>query len=232
MKEIMAIYTPQITLESIDWLNYQGLAASFDDGDPSWEIAVALASASVLSGLSGISLAYTQHAAGWNHERREADFITSLDTAINGSTAHTTSLQFAWVYSMFNDLRATGPSFARKSIGWTGRINITIAFLTTTCTPNSTQQNYTVDNPTPPPTTSMPATLTLDIGGVPPQNFTGATCTLTFPQGLFPVTPWDVALASMDASLDGYTSGKHNTPVLFAPSTTDAAIVANLALQI
>jgi len=31
----------------------------------------------------------------------------------------------------------------------------------------------------------MPATLTLDIGGVPPQNSTGATCTLTFRQGLF-----------------------------------------------
>lgn len=80
-------------------------------------MAVALASASVLSSLSGISLAYTQHAVGWNHERRKADFITNLDTTINGSTTHTTSLQFAWVYSMFNDLRATGPSFARKSIG-------------------------------------------------------------------------------------------------------------------
>lgn len=36
----------------------------------------------------------------------------------------------------------------------------------------------------------------------------------------------------MDVSLDGYTSGKHNTPVLFAPSAADTAIVANLALQI
>ena len=35
IKETMTIHTPQITLESIDWLNYQGLAASFDNGDPS-----------------------------------------------------------------------------------------------------------------------------------------------------------------------------------------------------
>ena len=91
MKEIMTIHTPQITLESIDWMNYQGLAASFDNGDPSWEMAVALASASVLSGLSGMSLAYTQLAVGCNHKRREADSITGLDTTINGPTAHTTS---------------------------------------------------------------------------------------------------------------------------------------------
>jgi hypothetical protein len=64
-----------------------------------------------------------------------------------------------------------------------------MAFLTTTYTPNSTQQNYTAGNPVPPPTTSTPATLTLDIDGVPPQNFTSATCTLTFRQGLFPVAP-------------------------------------------
>jgi hypothetical protein len=32
--------------------------------------------------------------------------------------------------------------------------------------------------------------------------------------------------------LDGYTSEKHNTLVLFTPSAADAAIVANLAPQI
>lgn len=78
---------------------------------------------------------------------------------------------------------------------------------------------------------SSTPTFSMRLASVPSQKFTGATCSTTFRQALFPVNLWIVDMDGADLSFNGYENDwdKH---IVYEPTIpSDYNIIQALAIQ-
>lgn len=254
-EEDLTISTPRMVLNGLDWMNYWGFG--FDlvgSGDQSWAVAIGLVAASTFTLLQGLPTAYRTEPVGWIPLSSEKPgFITAINTLINGSTVQSISVQNSRVRDVFNYLQLNGTKeYYKVASGWNGFVNITAPMLTTTCVtglpanlsvpigtiPVSSHVQtmfladctYQVQGPSNLSLTE--STITIPIGAIPLLNFTGATCSTTLRQALFPVGTWIVNMAGIDVSINNYGFSMNTKPVLLDPSSGDKASAQALGIQI
>ncbi|KAH8703749.1 hypothetical protein BGW36DRAFT_423297 [Talaromyces proteolyticus] len=219
-------------------------AAMSADPDPNaiGQIVAALEASMTFTGLSGLRNAMNSDPTkpGWYEVYKSSgSYITSIQVPTNTSqrSIQTVSMQFGGITAIWQSQTIYGNQWARGSTGYTGNLNLTLPFLQTECVPSTNltaTANDTMIAQHPVDMNSSDATIRVLVGAS--GNFTGANCSVTFRQGLFPVAVWIVDNAAPDASLVNYNNpwwlanDPLNPPTyLFPPTKNDTAFAANLA---
>lgn len=235
---LMTLRTPQMKLQNVDWMNYWDLGWEMVGGGPhSWEVAVALASASTFSALSSLGYLYQQQPPSWLGQDDGSVSGTIIDTRIDGSTAQSISTQGSFIWDIFHTSQKTGPSYARMSSGMVGSLNITLPMLTTSCTSDvkTPISDDTIFIETLEPLTSN-ATLVFHIGANRRESFNGGSCTLRLQQVISWINFWiggkspntDLNL-SKNSGIDSRLS--MNSSIVLPSSSADATVLDQLRAQ-
>lgn len=228
-----SITHPRLTFIGLDWMNFwnEGFAIT-GGGNPSWAAANGLITASAFTALKYLSALYQRDLKGWLPNNDDITKLTALNTATDGHIIQSLSVQ-NWIISrMFDQQRANGRGYVRRSIGFTGNLTVTLPTLTTYCSStNDTKnsgQSFTID----PPTSHNPTAFNLFLSKPANSNMSAMACRLNFTQALYPVTVWIIDNGSADLSVNDYD--KHYDYALIPlPSTPlDANITQALSVQL
>ncbi|OKL61122.1 hypothetical protein UA08_03094 [Talaromyces atroroseus] len=206
------------------------------------QIVAGLEASATFIGLSGLRNAMNNDRTqpGWYEAYKSSgSYITGIHVPTNTSQSsiQTVSLQFGGINAIWQSQSLYGNAWARGSTGYTGNLNLTLPFLETVCAPSTnltTTANNTMLAQHPVDMNSTKAMIQVLVGAS--GSFTGANCSVTLRQGLFPTAVWIVDGNSPDASLTNYnnswwlTNDPLNPPIYMFPSTLDdTAFVADLA---
>ena len=189
---LMALRTPQMKLQNVDWMNDWDLGRGMvGDGSQSWKVAIALASASTFSALGSLGHRYQQELSGLVGKEDGSGSGTVVDTRINRSTMQSISIQGFTILDIFHNFQKTGPSYARMSSGMIGTLNLTLPMLTTSCTmdvlPFISDNTIFIEKLEP---LKSNATLVIHIGANIGESFSGAVCTLRLLQVVSGIGFW------------------------------------------
>lgn len=239
----MTVEHPKVLLQSIDWYNLLGVGQSNvgNDGYDPWDWALGLSAAYSFVGLSHVVSTVAAPEKNWQHISRmqlDGDPLrrwTGLNTAFDqpDRRVETISMEDEQVIQLFEWLRKMDHKLTSSSIGWTGNLTLILPALNTICVstvqPNATESfNITVPDGG---VTGDPA-FSVRLGSVASRNFSGATCTSTFRQALYPVNFWIVNMQGADASFNGFGTDWDKTVIYETTTTADYDIVHSLAIQV
>jgi hypothetical protein len=245
IRDAMTVAYPKTSLEAIDWYNLLGFGQD-NVGTESfypWDWALALSASLSLAGLSRVVPTVALPEKSWQQvyhwqldgdtRRRWSALNTNFD--MPDRPVETISTDDQQVTEIFEWLRTAQHSPISSSTGWTGNLTLIVPALNTLCTPSDHRtQNSSFLVTLPPGTSGTPSetpTFSLRLGPVPALNFTGATCSTTFRQALYPVNIWNVDMRGVDLSFNDYGTDWTKRIVYEPTVAADFAIVRVLAIQ-
>lgn len=238
----MTVEHPKVFLQAIDWYNLLGVGQSNVgvEGFAPWDWALGLSASYSFAGLTHVASTVGRPEKNWQHVYRmglDGDARirwTALNTAFHhpSQLVETISVDDEQVTEMFGWLRQTGHKPSKTSIGWTGNLTLILPALNTICvSSNLSAPNDSIAVTVPDDPPADKPTFSLRLGPVPSMNFTGANCSITFRQALFPVNFWIVNMNGADISFNGYGT-EWNKNIVYEPAVPfDHNIVQSLAIQ-
>lgn len=243
MRDSMTVELPKVHLQAVAWYNLLGVGQSNvgRENYPPWDWALGLSASYSFSGLTHVVSTVGRAKKSWQGIYRMAMDgdsnirWTALNTAFDFSNrpVETISADDGQVSELFQWLRKVDHRPSASSVGWTGNLTIVVPALNTVCQPAAGITPGETFNVTIPSNVGSGAdpTFSMNIGPVKSIGFTGATCSVTFRQALYPVNFWIVRMQGADISFNGY-GNDWNKFIRYEPTiATDYDIIRALAIQ-
>jgi hypothetical protein len=241
-RNTMSVDHPKTFLQAVDWYNLLGVGQSNvgREGYSPWDWALALSASLSFAGLSRIVPTVALQEKNWQHVyhwqldgeplRRWSALNTSFDHS--DQPIETISTDDQQVTEIFEWLRKVNYSQTSSSTGWTGNLTVVVPALNTVCTlTDQPAQNASFIVTVPDDKASSTPTFSVSLGSIPSMNFTGAICSSTFRQALYPVNFWIVDMNGVDLSFNGYGIDWDKTIVYEPTIVSDYKIIQLLAIQ-
>jgi hypothetical protein len=242
VRKSMTIVHPKTYLQAVDWYNLLGVGQSNvgNESYPPWDWALGLSASLSFAGLTHIVSTIRRSEKSWQNV-----YLWQLDgdsrkrwTAVNtvfstpGQPIETISTDDEQVMEVFNWLRKMNHRPSVSSTGWTGNLTLVVPTLNTICaSTNQSNQTSPFAVTVPSENSTRDATFSIRLGSIPSMNFTGAICSSTFRQALFPVNFWIVNMAGVDVSFNDYGHDWNKTIVYEPTVASDHHIAQALAIQ-
>jgi hypothetical protein len=207
----MTVEYPKVLLRDIDWLNLLGIGQANvgRESYPPWDWALGISASQSFLGFSNVVPTVARPEKGWHlgwgtdKVGRQMGLYTQFDHP--DQSIETISVDDEQVLGVFDWLRKTHHQPIASSIGWTGNLTLVLPALNTICTPsNNPITEASISVTLPDNTSSSSTTFAVDLGPIPSLNFTGAACSSTFRQGLYPLNMWIVEMQGADLSFNSY----------------------------
>jgi hypothetical protein len=241
-RNIMTVDHPKTFLQAVDWYNLLGVGQSNvgRESYPPWDWALALSASLSFAGLSRVVPTVAlpeknwQHLYHWQLDGDSRRRWSALNTAFDhpNRPIETISSDDQQVVELFEWLRKMKHNPTSSSTGWTGNLTLIVPALNTLCTlTDQPAQNvsFSVDVPT--NISFGTPTFSVRLGPIPLMNFTGAICSTTFRQALYPVNFWIVDMNGVDLSFNGY-GNDWDKNIMYEPTVaSDYRVIQALAIQ-